>query len=58
MAAIILIIISIFVFIKTLSYGIFEIRKNSNTIGGIITIVIAVTALIFPNIMVFINGFY
>jgi len=58
MAAIILIIISIFVFIKTLSYGIFEIRKNSNTIGGIITIVIAVIALIFPNIMVYINGFY
>jgi len=58
MAAIILIIIIIFVFIKTLSYGIFEIRKNSNTIGGIITIVIAVIALIFPNIMVYINGFY
>lgn len=58
MSAVILLIISVFVFIRTLSYAIYEIKKNNNTIGGIATIVIAVIALVFPNIMIFINGFY
>lgn len=58
MSAVILLIISVFVFIRTISYAIYEIKKNNNTIGGIATIVIAVIALVFPNIMVFINGFY
>lgn len=51
-------ILSLFVFFRTLSYGIFEIKQNSNTFGGIVTIVIAVVSLICPVLVVFINGSY
>ena len=54
----IVLILSFLVFFRTLSYGIFEIKQNSNTLGGIVTIVIAVVSLIFPILVVFINGFY
>lgn len=54
----IIIIISIWIFIKTVSYGIYEIKKNSNTIGGFFTIVLAVFALILPNLFIFLNGLY
>lgn len=52
------IVLSIFIFLKTLSYGIFEIKKNSNTIGGITVIVVAIISLIYPNIMVYMRGIY
>lgn len=55
---IIIIILSIIIFLKTLNYGIFEIKKNSNTIGGITVIILAIISLIFPNIMVYIRGIY
>ena len=54
----IVLILSLFVFFRTLSYGIFEIKQNSNTFGGIVTIVIAVVSLICPFLVIFINGFY
>lgn len=55
---VIVIILSLMIFVRTLSYGIYEIKQNSNTIGGIITIVIAALSLILPNLVIFINGFY
>ena len=48
-------IISVIIFIKTLSYGIFEL-KNKNKLGGIVIIFISVISLTFPNIMVYIKG--
>lgn len=51
-------ILSIWIFVRTLSYGIYEIKQNSNMLGGITTIVIAVSSLIFPNLIMYINGFY
>lgn len=51
-------LLSIWIFIRTLSYGIYEIKQNSNTSGGITIIVLAVLSLILPNIVVYINGFY
>lgn len=54
----IIFILTVWVFVRTLSCGIYEIKQNSNTIGGIITIVLAATALIFPNLILYINGFY
>ncbi len=56
--AIIVCLLSIWVFIRTLSYGIFELKENSNTFGGIATIVLAVLSLILPIAIIFINGFY
>ena len=51
-------VLSFLVFLRTFSYGIFEIKQNSNTLGGIVTIVIAVSSLILPVLVVWINGFY
>ena len=51
-------IISILFFIRTISYGIFEINKNNNTFGGIVVLIIALIGLIFPNIVIWINGLY
>lgn len=52
----VVIILSIIIFIRTLSYAIYEIEKNNNKLGGISTIVIALIALVFPIVMVYIRG--
>lgn len=51
-----ILILSLFVFIKTTSYGIYEIKKNSNIIAGITTIIFAIISLILPNIIIYFNG--
>ena len=51
----IIIIISIWIFIKTVSYGVYEL-KGKNKYGGITVIVVATIALILPNVMVYIRG--
>ena len=56
--SIIFTIVSIVIFIRTISCGLFEIKKNSNTFGGIVIILIALTGLIYPNIVIWINGIY
>ena len=56
--AIIVCLLSVWVFIRTLSYGIFELKENSNTFGGIATIVLAVLSLILPITIMLINGLY
>lgn len=52
---ILVIIISIIIFTKTLSYGIYEL-ENKNKIGGFTVIAIAIISLILPNIAVYIRG--
>lgn len=49
-------ILSIIILIKTISYGIYELKTNSNIIAGITIIIIAVISSIFPNIVIYING--
>ena len=53
---IIIALLSIFTFSRTLSYGIFEIKKNSNIIGGITIIAISIVTLIMPSIMLHLRG--
>jgi len=53
---IIIILLSIFVFTKTLSFGLYEIKKNSNIIAGITIIIIAIISSILPSIVIYING--
>ena len=48
-------ILSIIVFVKTLSYGIFELREKNKS-GGICVIIISFISLVLPNLMMFING--
>lgn len=45
-------ILSIFAFIKTISYSFFELNKNNNKIGFILVIVIAIIGIIFSNIAI------
>lgn len=52
---ILVIILSIIIFIKTLSYGMYELKKE-NKVGGITVIVISIVSLILPNVMVYIRG--
>ncbi len=52
---VLVLILSIIIFIKTVSYGIYEL-KNKNKVGGITVIVIATFALILPNVMILIRG--
>ena len=51
-------IISLCIFIRTISYGIFEIKTNNNTFAGIVTFIIALIGFIFPNIIILVNGIY
>ena len=49
-------ILSIIIFIKTASYGIYELKENDNRNGGIVVISIATLALILPNVVVYFRG--
>ena len=49
-------ILSVIIFIKTTSYGLYELKENNNKIGGITVIAIAAISLIFPNIVIYFRG--
>ena len=53
---IVIIILSIIVCIKTISYGVYEINQNKNRFGGIFVILFAIISSILPNIIVYIKG--
>lgn len=50
------IILSIIIFIKTTSYGIYELKENNNKLGGVTVIAIATASLILPNVVVYFRG--
>ena len=50
------IILSIIIFIKTASYGIYELKENTNKSGGTVVICIAVISLILPNVVLYFRG--
>ena len=52
---ILVIILSIMIFMKTLSYGIYEL-KEKNKPGGITAISLAILSLVLPNVVVYIRG--
>jgi len=56
--ALVVVFLSIWIFIKTLCYGIYEIKNNSNKPGGITIIIISIISLIFPNIIIYVRGVY
>lgn len=51
-----IIILSVIIFIKTISYGVYELKENNNKIGGITVITIATLSLLLPNLVVYIRG--
>lgn len=53
---IVILILTITIGIKTISYGIYEIKKNKNKFGGIFVIALAIVSSILPNICVYVKG--
>lgn len=47
----IVLILSVFVFLKTLGYAIFEYKEMSNKVAGYTIVILAICALIFPCIL-------
>lgn len=45
-------LLSLFVFLKTLYYGIYEFKQNNNKISGVSIMLLSVVCLIVPNILV------
>ena len=52
---ILVLILSIIVFIKTLSYGIFEL-KEKNKLGGTCVIIVSIISLLLPNLILYFYG--
>ena len=46
---------SILVFVRTVSYAIYEINKGKNKKGGVAIIIIAFISIILPNIFIWIK---
>lgn len=51
-------IISLYFFVRAVSFGIYEIKTNNNTFAGIATFILALLGLVFPNIAIWMNGTY
>lgn len=49
---IVIAIISIFIFLKTLFYGIYEWKEQNNKCASIIIVLIAIISLVLPNVLV------
>ncbi len=47
-----LIIMALWITIRTISYGIFEIRECKNTLGGIVIIGLSIASTVFAIIMI------
>ena len=53
---ILIIILSIIIFIKTLNYGIYEIKSNNNKSGGITVIITSIITLVLSVLIIYIKG--
>ena len=49
---------SIWIFVRTLSYGLYELKEQKNKLGGFIVILLAIISLIVPTMAVFFKGNY
>lgn len=52
---VIIFILTLWIFIKTFSYGLFEIKSNNNKIGGTVVIILGFVSVIFPNLVLYIK---
>lgn len=52
---IIVFIFSVYAFIQTVSYGMFEYNQNNNKTAGIIIYFLSVISLIAPNILIYLR---
>ncbi len=49
------VIVTVFILIKTIFYGLFEINSQNNKSGGIAVICFSIIVTVFANIMVFLR---
>lgn len=49
------VVISIFILVKTIFYGLYEINTENNKSGGISVIVFSVLVVVFTNVVVFLR---
>lgn len=49
---IVMALLSLFIFLKTLYYGIYEFKENHSKVAGVSIIILSVVCLIVPNILV------
>ena len=48
---VLIILLSIYIFLRLFIYGIYEIRENQNKVAGISMIIISVVCLIAPSVL-------
>lgn len=48
-------IICLLIFLYVLLFGIYEIKNNHNMFGGILTLIVTISSIIFSNIVFWIN---
>ena len=48
-------LVTLYIMIKSIFYGIYEINNNSNKSGGVTVIIVSILVVIFSNIMMFIK---
>jgi len=48
-------IVSLLILLKTIGYGMYEIKVEKNLIGGICVIVFSISIIIFANIMLWLS---
>ena len=49
-------VLSIIIGIRTISYGLFELKNNKNTFGGIFVITFALISTLIPNVVIYLKG--
>lgn len=52
---IIFLVISIYILLRTISYGIYEINEKKNKSGGVTVIVFSILVILYSNIMMFLR---
>ena len=50
---IIFLLISLYILLKTIGYGLYELKEKQNKSGGVIVIVFSILVVIFSNVMMF-----
>lgn len=52
---ILIFLLTLFIFIKTVYYAIYEIKENNNKTSGIFIIILSIICLILPNVLIDFN---
>lgn len=52
---VIFLLISIYILLKTIGYGLYELNEKQNKSGGTVVIVFSTLVVIFSNVMMFTN---